>query len=69
MFKYPLSIPDDTVYERYGSNEDIVSPGKNLEVIHENQSQHSGTSLSVKGYEIRVATEWEVESSHVREAW
>jgi hypothetical protein len=67
-FKHPLSIPDDTIYERYGSNENIVSPNKNLEAIHENQSHHSGRSSSVKGNEIRVVTEWDVESSHVHEA-
>jgi hypothetical protein len=61
-FKHPLSIPDDTIYERYDSKENIVSPTKNLEAIHENHSHDSG------GNEIRVAAEWDVENSHVHKA-
>lgn len=68
-FKHPLSIPDetvmnDTVYERYGSDENIVIPGAKLGAINENNSSHhSDGAGSGKDDQIRVTMEWDVESN------
>lgn len=67
-FKHPLSIPDDTImnqtqFERYGSDEMIVIseeqtiPGQSK--IHSNSSD---PEHGVKGNDIRITTQWMVQS-------
>lgn len=72
-FKHPLSIPDDTImnqtaYERYGSDEMIVIPEEDAKNAHVNVGDSaSDAQSSVKGGDIRVTTQWDVQSKEEEE--
>ncbi|RFU34288.1 hypothetical protein B7463_g2078, partial [Scytalidium lignicola] len=68
-FKHPLSIPDETVmqhtaYERYGSDEMIVIPEEEAGATQKKiNDSNSDAQSSVKGGDIRVTTQWDIQSN------
>lgn len=67
-FKHPLSLPGDTFYERYGSEEEIIgSDGK--PITRRTSDEKSGAEVSAKsvGDDIMVTREWEVQN-HSRDS-
>ncbi|WAO92316.1 Hypothetical protein NCS54_00982000 [Fusarium falciforme] len=60
-FKHPLSLPGETFYERYGSEEEIVEGGQNPKSATNPDSESYRKNDGKGGEEIVVTTQWNVE--------